>query len=777
MGSGKPIFRALDVARSALVATVALLALAATILVMLAALAVTPAGAAELPEKDPFYKAPGPGEAHENWREEAPGTVLRKRAITIYGYSAYQLLFRSNNARDEPIVAVTTVGIPRNPWTGLGERPMVSYQEAIDSLGSQCNPSYELQQGSDKEEGQEAAMLERGWYVNIPDHDGEDMEFVAGPNAAHITLDSIRAVYNASIGITTKNPLGLMGYSGGGETTAFAMEEQPTYAPDLHIAVAAPGGIPVELKEVAEYNNGGAGFGLVIAATIGIDRGFPELELYSLLNETGVKTFKEVEKKCLTEYESNPSYAFKTLSEYTKPEYPEPLTLPKVVNVIEHDSLGTAPGALNSNVPGYPTFIWQSATDELIPVAGVDRLANYYCSQGVYVDYDRGASGEHISYAVDQAPTAAAFMESVFNGAPAPETCGANASTNTVIDSGPSGQTTSSSATFTYSTEPESPGATFECKLDGGAFESCPASGVTYTGLEGGQHTFAVRSVTATGDADVSPATSSWTYYAVPAVSGIEPREGPLSGGTTVTITGANLAGASAVHFGSTPAASFTVNSPSSISAVSPAGSGSVDVTVTTPGGTSAATPADQFSYVAAPTFKKMTGRTGPVGGGTTVTITGTNFSPQTTVRFGSVPAQSVTVSSPTTLTAVSPAHAAGTVDVTVSTAGGSTATRGGDHFKFTPTISQVSPSSGSTAGGQSVTVTGAGFVSGATTIAFGGSKAKSVTCTSWDPAQPSVETTCTVSTPAHRAETVNVRATVNKAKSPASGSANYTYG
>jgi hypothetical protein len=557
------------------------------------------AGAAELPAKDPFYKAPKAGEAHENWTEEAPGTVLKKRALNIYGYSADQLLFRSNNAHGEPIVAVSTVVIPRNPWAGTGERPFVSYQEAIDSLGSQCNPSYTLQQGSDKEEGQIAGMLERGWYVNVPDHDGEDMEFVSGPNAGHVTLDSIRAAYNAKIGIGTKNPLGLFGYSGGGEATSFTMEEQPTYAPELHIAVAAPGGIPVELKEVAEYNNGGPGFGLVIAATIGINRGFPELELYSLLNDNGVKTWKEVEGKCLTEYISNPSYGLKKFSEYTKPEYAEPLTLPKVENVIAHDSLGTAPGTLNNGIPSYPTFLWQSAADELIPVAGVDRLANYYCSEGVYVDYDRGASGEHISYAVDQAPTAAAFMESVFNGAPTAETCGVNASTDTKIGSGPSGTIYVNSASFTYSAAPEAPGVTFECRLDAGAFASCASSGITYAGLTPGAHTFSVRSVTAEGGhRDVSPAVRSFTYVRppLPSVKSLSPRRGPRAGGTSVTITGKGFESATAVRFASKEA-SFKVESATLIVARAPAGTGAVDVTVVNPTGTSAVSRKDHFRY------------------------------------------------------------------------------------------------------------------------------------------------------------------------------------
>jgi Arylsulfotransferase (ASST)/IPT/TIG domain len=63
--------------------------------------------------------------------------------------------------------------------------------------------------------------------------------------------------------------------------------------------------------------------------------------------------------------------------------------------------------------------------------------------------------------------------------------------------------------------------------------------------------------------------------------------------GSSVTITGADLASTTAVRFGSRDASSFTVESDSLITAVAPAGSGTVDVTVTTPGGTTGATPAN----------------------------------------------------------------------------------------------------------------------------------------------------------------------------------------
>ncbi|WP_339765701.1 IPT/TIG domain-containing protein, partial [uncultured Hoeflea sp.] len=89
---------------------------------------------------------------------------------------------------------------------------------------------------------------------------------------------------------------------------------------------------------------------------------------------------------------------------------------------------------------------------------------------------------------------------------------------------------------------------------------------------------------------------------AAPTVSSVSPATGPAVGGTSVTITGTNFSGATAVAFGATAAAGFTVDSATQITATSPAGSGTVDVRVTTAGGVSATSAADEFTYVAAPT-------------------------------------------------------------------------------------------------------------------------------------------------------------------------------
>ncbi len=157
------------------------------------------------------------------------------------------------------------------------------------------------------------------------------------------------------------------------------------------------------------------------------------------------------------------------------------------------------------------------------------------------------------------------------------------------------------------------------------------------------------------------------TVSATPVVGKLAPKAGPAAGGTSVTVTGSGLAGATAVSFGSTPAASFKVNSASSISAVAAPGSaGTVDVTVTTPGGTSATSTADHFKYKA-PTITAVSPNSGTTAGGTSVTISGSGFAlgAASTFSFSTGRATAVNCTSTSSCTAVSPPRSkAGKVDV-----------------------------------------------------------------------------------------------------------------
>jgi alpha-tubulin suppressor-like RCC1 family protein len=225
-----------------------------------------------------------------------------------------------------------------------------------------------------------------------------------------------------------------------------------------------------------------------------------------------------------------------------------------------------------------------------------------------------------------------------------------------------------------------------------------------------------------------SPTGASDRFSYAPTVLAVEPPYGAAAGGTSVTINGKNFREVAAVKFGGASAKSFTVQSETKISAVSPPGTGVADVTVTSAGGTSPTSSADQFSY--APSVTALQPSYGPKAGGTPVTITGTNFTEVTAVRFGSTSATKYTVNGTSSITATSPAGTGGTVDVTVSSAGGTSPTNSADKFSYGPTIATVSPASGATEGGTLVKITGANL-SGATEVKFGSTRAATFTVNS----------------------------------------------
>ena len=284
---------------------------------------------------------------------------------------------------------------------------------------------------------------------------------------------------------------------------------------------------------------------------------------------------------------------------------------------------------------------------------------------------------------------------------------------------------------------------TLTVKVNGSTFGS-PAIDSTYelTGTYVGFTTFGTSSTTVT----------SWSGIGTPTVSNVSPNNGPATGGTAVTITGTNFAGGAAVTFGGTTATSVTVVSSTTITATTPAGTaGAATVTVTNPGGQSGSL-AGGFIY-GSPTVSSVSPNNGSTAGGTSVTITGTNFASGATVTFGGTAATSVTVVSSTTITATTPAGTAGAVTVTVTNPGGQSGSlSSGFTYVVAPTVSSVSPNNGPPAGGTAVTITGTNFASGAT-VTFAGTTATNVVVAN--------NTTITATTPAGTG-TVTVTVTVN---------------
>lgn len=294
-----------------------------------------------------------------------------------------------------------------------------------------------------------------------------------------------------------------------------------------------------------------------------------------------------------------------------------------------------------------------------------------------------------------------------------------------------------------------------------------PGTGIGFTPVAGTAYALVVTNPE--GDSSTTPVVgNSFTYFQPPVVSSISPSSGPVSGGTTVTIDGVAFTGVTQVKFGDTNAASFTVDSNNVIRAVSPArAAGNADITVTHPtNGTSQLVLAGRFVYFDPPTVTLVAPSTGPTAGGQTITITGTNLTGATAVTVGGVAATGVTVDNATTIRATTPAGTAGTASVLVTTPGGTNAANTLYTYVAAPTVASVLPTSGPTAGGGTITITGTNFT-GATAVTIGGASAGPFTIVT--------STSITATIPAGTAGTASVLVTTPGGTNPANTLYTYT--
>src|SRR3569833_614454 len=156
-----------------------------------------------LPSQDEWYNPPS------GWESTAPGTPLRVRphaykVVPTFNYSdVVQILFRSTDSHEKPIVAATTLFIP---WshapcmnntkysndTSHCSSKLISYQHPYDTACFDASPSWALQNGD--RWGELTLGLNRGWFMAVPDYEGPRASFGANIVAGHVILDSVRAL-------------------------------------------------------------------------------------------------------------------------------------------------------------------------------------------------------------------------------------------------------------------------------------------------------------------------------------------------------------------------------------------------------------------------------------------------------------------------------------------------------------------------------------------------------------------------------------------------------
>jgi len=142
--------------------------------------------------------------------------------------------------------------------------------------------------------------------------------------------------------------------------------------------------------------------------------------------------------------------------------------------------------------------------------------------------------------------------------------------------------------------------------------------------------------VSSCGDSPSSPSETTTTTQAAPTITAVEPAAASVDGGTSVIITGSGFSGETTVVFGETAASSFLIDSETSITAVSPAGSlKTVEIVVTTPGGPTATSDASRFTWLAnGPTSLTLSDSSVKAGGSIRGTVTVSYPAPPTGIRL-----------------------------------------------------------------------------------------------------------------------------------------------
>jgi large repetitive protein len=204
--------------------------------------------------------------------------------------------------------------------------------------------------------------------------------------------------------------------------------------------------------------------------------------------------------------------------------------------------------------------------------------------------------------------------------------------------------------------------------------------------------------------------------YLPPSISGVSPATGPTQGGIPMTINGSNFGLNPSVSIGPNPAQIIT-STHTQITCILPAGQGQNLPVVVLVGGQSSNTAS--FTY-SAPAITSISPSSGPVAGGTPVTINGSNFGTSPVVTFDGqvVPNTADAITPHGRLYITSPAGFGAAKKITITAGGQPSNSFGFDYDP--PTITSISPTSGPPSGNVPITISGQNFAPGST-VTLGG--------------------------------------------------------
>ncbi|WP_277831919.1 lipase family protein [Speluncibacter jeojiensis] len=389
----------------------------------------TVAAASPAPAGDAFYQPPSPLPAG------APGDVIRTEpsgfpTTAIKGpVTTTKVMYLSRDTHDRPIAVTGTVFVPDGPWRGPGPRPLVVDGPGTQGQGDQCAPSKLFASGGEYEAATIIPMLAEGYAVAVTDFEGLGTPgihpYMNRLSQAHTVIDMGRAALRLGDPSIPKDaPVALWGYSQGGGAVASAVEQLPSYAPELHVVGGFVGAPPADLAATAKYIDGTALMGAIGYTTNGLVEDYPQIKpaVEAALNDKGRQFLEDVSTQC--ESETIAQFGFHHSSEFTSDgrSIGDHLTEEPIKSVVDAQRIGLIK-------PTVPVFVTNSTSDDLVPPSNVEGLVHEWCALGADVTY-REYALPHVAPVVDHSipgglalPEAGPWMADRFAGKPVPVGC------------------------------------------------------------------------------------------------------------------------------------------------------------------------------------------------------------------------------------------------------------------------------------------------------------------------------------------------------------------
>ena len=352
-----------------------------------------------------------------------PGDVIRTQNVPLgdrTDVTGTAVLYRSTNAVGAANAVSGTLYVPTAPWSGGGARPVVSFAPGTQGMADRCAPSQTLPLATNYELNTVNALLDKGWAVAVTDYEGMGTPghptYIVKDAEANAVLDIVRAAQRIpNSGVTAGSPVGLWGYSQGGQAAAAAAEREATYAPALDVRGVVAGAAPADLAAVAAHLDGpgNAFFSFLAFAALGLDTAYAELNLETYLDADGQALFTTATQGqgvCLVD--GLQLGAGKHIADLTTTN---PLTTPAWQARIAEQGLGTV-------APAAPVFLFHGSNDQVIDFAQGTALRTDWCGRGgrvVFTSYPT----DHLGGITAGTTDGSAFLTARFAGQALPSTC------------------------------------------------------------------------------------------------------------------------------------------------------------------------------------------------------------------------------------------------------------------------------------------------------------------------------------------------------------------